>query len=78
MLGLAVGDVAGTALEFKSPGSFAIIDDMVGGGPFRLAIGEWTDHTSMALGREFNRETRVRSDRPVGAIHAVERRWPLE
>jgi ADP-ribosyl-[dinitrogen reductase] hydrolase len=49
MLGLAVGDAVGTTLEFKSPGSFKTIDDMVGGGPFHLAIGEWTDDTSMAL-----------------------------
>jgi ADP-ribosyl-[dinitrogen reductase] hydrolase len=49
MLGLAAGDAVGTTLEFKPPGSFAKIDDMVGGGPFRLAAGEWTDDTSMAL-----------------------------
>jgi ADP-ribosylglycohydrolase len=49
MLGLAVGDAVGTTLEFKTPGSFTKITDMVGGGPFHLAIGEWTDDTSMAL-----------------------------
>ena len=49
LLGLAVGDAVGTTLEFKSPGSFKPIDDMVGGGPFDLAPGEWTDDTSMAL-----------------------------
>lgn len=49
LLGLAVGDALGTTLEFKSPGSFEPIDDMVGGGPFNLAPGEWTDDTSMAL-----------------------------
>jgi ADP-ribosylglycohydrolase len=49
LLGLAVGDAVGTTLEFKSPGSFTKIEDMVGGGPFRLAVGEWTDDTSMAL-----------------------------
>jgi ADP-ribosylglycohydrolase len=49
MLGLAVGDAVGTTLEFKSPGSFTKIDDMVGGGPFHLTAGEWTDDTSMAL-----------------------------
>ena len=49
LLGLAVGDAVGTTLEFRSPGSFAKIDDMVGGGPFRLKPGEWTDDTSMAL-----------------------------
>jgi ADP-ribosyl-[dinitrogen reductase] hydrolase len=49
MLGLAVGDALGTTLEFSSPGSFAKVHDMVGGGPFHLAAGEWADDTSMAL-----------------------------
>ena len=49
LLGLAVGDAVGTTLEFRPPGSFVKIDDMVGGGPFHLAAGEWTDDTSMAL-----------------------------
>jgi ADP-ribosyl-[dinitrogen reductase] hydrolase len=49
LLGLAAGDAVGTTLEFKSPGSFKPINDMVGGGPFDLAPGEWTDDTSMAL-----------------------------
>jgi ADP-ribosyl-[dinitrogen reductase] hydrolase len=49
LLGLAVGDAVGTTLEFKAPGSFKPIRDMVGGGPFRLKPGEWTDDTSMAL-----------------------------
>ncbi len=49
LLGLATGDAVGTTLEFKSPGSFAPIDDMVGGGPFHLKPGKWTDDTSMAL-----------------------------
>jgi ADP-ribosyl-[dinitrogen reductase] hydrolase len=49
LLGLAVGDAVGTTLEFRPPGSFTPIADMVGGGPFGLAAGEWTDDTSMAL-----------------------------
>jgi len=49
LLGLAAGDAVGTALEFKPPGSFDPIRDMVGGGPFRLEPGQWTDDTSMAL-----------------------------
>lgn len=47
--GLAVGDALGTTLEFKERDSYDHITDMVGGGPFRLAPGEWTDDTSMAL-----------------------------
>ena len=49
LLGLACGDAVGTAVEFKARGSFPPVTDMVGGGPFRLAPGEWTDDTSMAL-----------------------------
>ncbi|WP_428120941.1 ADP-ribosylglycohydrolase family protein [Candidatus Poriferisodalis sp.] len=49
LLGLAAGDALGTTPEFKNPGSFDPIDDMVGGGPFRLMPGQWTDDTSMAL-----------------------------
>ena len=47
--GLAVGDALGTTLEFAEPGTFTPITDMVGGGPFSLRPGEWTDDTSMAL-----------------------------
>jgi ADP-ribosylglycohydrolase len=49
LLGLAAGDALGTTLEFKAPGTFTPITDMVGGGPFNLAPGQWTDDTSMAL-----------------------------
>src|SRR5262245_22893371 len=49
LLGLAAGDALGTTLEFRPPGSFSPIDDMVGGGPFGLKPGQWTDDTSMAL-----------------------------
>lgn len=49
LLGLAAGDAVGTTLEFTKPGSFEPITDMVGGGPFNLQPGEWTDDTSMTL-----------------------------
>lgn len=49
LLGLAVGDALGAPLEFQVPGSFAPIDDMVGGGAFDVMPGQWTDDTSMAL-----------------------------
>jgi ADP-ribosyl-[dinitrogen reductase] hydrolase len=49
LLGLACGDAVGTTVEFRPPGSFDPLIDMVGGGPFRLKVGEWTDDTSMAL-----------------------------
>ena len=49
MIGLAAGDAVGTTVEFRMPGSFSPVTDMVGGGPFGLEPGEWTDDTSMAL-----------------------------
>ncbi len=49
MIGLAVGDALGAAVEFKSPGSFAPVTGFRSGGPHRLEPGEWTDDTSMAL-----------------------------
>jgi len=49
LLGLAAGDALGTTLEFTRPGAFQPLDDIVGGGPFGLAPGAWTDDTSMAL-----------------------------
>ncbi len=48
LLGLAAGDALGTALEFTPPGPHGLTD-MVGGGPFDLLPGQWTDDTSMAL-----------------------------
>ncbi len=49
LLGLACGDAVGTTVEFHSRGTFEPLTDMVGGGPFRLEAGRWTDDTSMAL-----------------------------
>ncbi|MBI1247461.1 ADP-ribosylglycohydrolase family protein [bacterium] len=49
LIGLAVGDALGAAVEFKPPGSFTPVVDYRTGGPHRLAPGEWTDDTSMAL-----------------------------
>lgn len=49
LLGLAVGDALGTTVEFKAPGSFEPVVDIVGGGHFSLPAGAWTDDTSMAL-----------------------------
>jgi ADP-ribosyl-[dinitrogen reductase] hydrolase len=49
MLGLAIGDAIGTTLEFAPRDSKPRVTDMVGGGPFRLKPGQWTDDTAMAL-----------------------------
>lgn len=49
LIGLAAGDALGTTVEFSSPGTFEPVTDIVGGGVFGLAPGQWTDDTSMAL-----------------------------
>jgi ADP-ribosylglycohydrolase len=49
LLGLAIGDALGAAVEFQPPGSFEPVTGYRGGGPHGLAPGEWTDDTSMAL-----------------------------
>lgn len=49
LLGLACGDAVGTTVEFGERGTFPLVTDMVGGGPFNLSPGQWTDDTSMAL-----------------------------
>ena len=49
LLGLAAGDAVGTTVEFRPRGSFEPLTDMIGGGPFNLRPGQWTDDTSMAL-----------------------------
>ena len=49
MLGLAVGDALGVPLEFSERDDLPHVSEMIGGGPFGLKPGEWTDDTSMAL-----------------------------
>lgn len=49
LLGLAVGDALGAAVEFQPPGSFEPVTDYRAGGPHGLEPGEWTDDTSLAL-----------------------------
>ncbi|MER8719644.1 ADP-ribosylglycohydrolase family protein [Mesorhizobium sp. M0999] len=49
LLGLAVGDAVGAAIEFSRKPEFALIEDMIGGGPHNLEPGQWTDDTAMAL-----------------------------
>ncbi|MFC4123565.1 ADP-ribosylglycohydrolase family protein [Nocardia rhizosphaerae] len=48
IVGGAAGDALGAGYEFTKPGPATVID-MIGGGPFGWAPGEWTDDTSMAL-----------------------------
>lgn len=49
LLGLAVGDAIGTTLEFTTRDAQPPLTDMVGGGPFNLQPGQWTDDTAMAV-----------------------------
>lgn len=49
LTGLAACDALGTTVEFRPPGTFEPMTDIVGGGPFHLQPGQWTDDTSMAL-----------------------------
>ena len=49
LLGLALGDAVGCTVEFRQRGDFEPVNDMTGGGKFKLEKGQWTDDTSMAL-----------------------------
>jgi ADP-ribosyl-[dinitrogen reductase] hydrolase len=49
-VGALVGLAVGTTLEFsRRDDRTGRLTDMVGGGPFSLKVGEWTDDTAMAL-----------------------------
>ena len=49
LIGLATGDAVAAATQYRRPGSFTPVGDMLGGGPFDLPRGGWSDDTSMAL-----------------------------
>ena len=49
LLGLAVGDALGVPLEFSDRDTHPLVTEIIGGGPFSLEPGCWTDDTSMAL-----------------------------
>lgn len=49
LTGLAVGDAVGATLEFTARDKMPLLTDMIGGGPWKLNPGEWTDDTAMAL-----------------------------
>jgi ADP-ribosyl-[dinitrogen reductase] hydrolase len=49
LLGLAAGDAVGVATQFGRPGRFKPVGDLLGGGPFDLPRGAWSDDTAMAL-----------------------------
>ncbi len=49
LLGLAAGDAIGVTTQFARPGRFTPVRDLLGGGPFDLPRGAWSDDTAMAL-----------------------------
>jgi len=49
LVGLSVGDALAAHTQFRKPGTFAVVGDLLGGGPFDLPRGAWTDDTAMAL-----------------------------
>ena len=49
LLGLAVGDALAAATQYRRPGTFTPVGDLLGGGPFDLPRGGWSDDTAMAL-----------------------------
>ncbi len=49
LLGLAVGDAVAAPTQFRRPATFTPVGDMIGGGPFDLPRGAWSDDTAMAL-----------------------------
>jgi len=49
LLGLAIGDAVAAATQYGRPGRFTPVGDMLGGGPFELPRGGWSDDTSMTL-----------------------------
>jgi ADP-ribosylglycohydrolase len=49
LLGLAVGDALAAATQFRKPGTFGAVGDLLGGGPFDLPRGGWSDDTAMTL-----------------------------
>ncbi|MCH1929556.1 ADP-ribosylglycohydrolase family protein [Shewanella sp. A25] len=49
LIGLALGDALGTTLEFQPRPKSPMVTSLMGGGPFRLKPGQWTDDTAMML-----------------------------
>ena len=75
LLGLACGDAVGTTLEFKAPGSFEPISDMVGGGPFELPAGIDTLREKLMAdkGREIKAVTITHNETSTGVLNDLQK-----
>ncbi len=49
LLGLALGDALAAPVQHRRPGTFTPVGDLLGGGPYDLPRGGWTDDTAVAL-----------------------------
>ncbi|MFZ0549321.1 MAG: ADP-ribosylglycohydrolase family protein, partial [Steroidobacteraceae bacterium] len=49
LVGLAAGDAVAAATQYRHPGTFTPVGDLIGGGPYELPRGGWSDDTAMAL-----------------------------
>src|SRR2546430_11551651 len=49
LLGLATGDAVAAPTQYRRPGTFTPVGDMIGGGPFDLPRGAWRDRKSTRL-----------------------------
>ncbi|HZF15568.1 MAG TPA: ADP-ribosylglycohydrolase family protein [Steroidobacteraceae bacterium] len=76
LVGLAVGDALGVSVQYRKPGTFTPLGDVIGGGPFELPRGAWSDDTAMALCLADSLLERNGSD-PADQVSRY-RRWQLE
>jgi ADP-ribosylglycohydrolase len=76
LIGLAVGDALGVSLQFRKPGTFTPLGDIIGGGPFELPRGAWSDDTAMTLCLAESLLEKNGSDPPDQVSRL--RRWQLE
>ena len=70
LLGLAVGDALGAAVEFRPPGSFDPVVGFRAGGPHGLGPGEWTDDSAPDVSGQSSQEAS-----PGNLVDNVERPW---
>jgi ADP-ribosyl-[dinitrogen reductase] hydrolase len=49
LLGLALGDALAAPAQYARTGSFPAVKDLMGGGPYDLPAGAWTDDAALAL-----------------------------